>query len=683
MAIAMATTLAPAKTPTAVGAQVSRSNTPAHALRSTEGYSFMPFDASMAPKGSTAIAKENGTRADVKSLDFTLAFKVYGALSLNDPQTNKPLSVGTKYYSAFEMSETNRAAYAGNKITSVNIISPINKTLSNNQGKYVNDITDVTVFLTHGLDEEPFYTQNGELGTDGYTLYKIQLDTPYEIKADEPLYIGYYAKIKSASDYYIVVDGVARESLEGGYVGYAKDSGDTRWGNVAEYYGNLCIGATIEGENLPENGVSTYSLELPTYVEPGQPFSFKIGFLGATYNAAQSVDIEYTIGDQAPETLNIPFEEKDYLDFNEIAVYSINNAVCNETGSAILFNVKITKVNGQPNGSTDNKASGDFQCFDKNLGFTHRYVVEEGTGTWCPWCPQGIVMMEFLKEKYPDQFIRVAVHGDDKMTVNSTSSVLKLFSGFPSAFVDRTYDCMLGYTDVDVNAELTKYYEANKDIPAIADVDLNVNFVPGTKNVNIPTTVKFAADAANADRYRLAYYVIENNVGPYNQQNNYAGGRYGEMGGWEDKPSQVSMMYEDVARNLVGTVSGLEGSLPGTIKAGQTYDYTGTASIGNVANDEFIVVAMVIDSNTLRILNAKQMTAYKSAGVENMAGETASVKVRGGNGMVHIEGAYAEAAVYSVSGQLMATPTGEAAIELPAGVYVVVVDSVAVKALVN
>lgn len=682
LALAISATAAAAQ-PSVTASLSSGKLSAAPVLRQQDGFSALQMEGVENTWASKARMAKSQTRGDEKSLDFSLAFEAYTALKMNNPQTGAAMPVGSKFYQAFEMSAANRKLYAGKTITSINICAPVNDKLSSKDA-WVNDITTVRVFMTHDLNGEFFYDQKGTLGKVGFEQYKITLDTPYVIEEDKPLYIGYYAKIQSTRDYYLVIDGVPRESLDGGYCAVVKGSTAPVWQNIANQNGNLCIGATIEGEGLPENGVSMYGIELPTYVEPGQPFTFDVGFVGAACNDAQSVEIEYTIGGQAPESLTIPFDEKNYLGFNELAIYTIKNVICNEQGSSIPFDVKITKVNGQPNVSTDNKASGDFQCFEKKLGYTHRYVVEEATGTWCLWCPQGFVMMEYLKEKYPEQFIRVAVHGGDEMAVNSTSSVITMFGGsYPSAMVDRTYDCMLGYSGVDVNAELTNYYEANKDIPAIADVDLKVNVEAGAKKVSIPTTVKFAADGANANRYRLAYYVVENNVGPYDQRNNYAGGSMGAMGGWENKPNPASTIYEDVARNLVGTVTGLANSLPGTIKAGEAYDYTGSASITNVVNDEFIVVAMVIDSNTLRILNAKQVTAYKSSGVESVVGETAEVRVRGAQGAVLIDGDYASASVYSVSGQLVATSAGEASISLPAGIYIVKADGVVAKVMVN
>ena len=61
--------------------------------------------------------------------------------------------------------------------------------------------------------------------------------------------------------------------------------------------------------------------------------------------------------------------------------------------------------------------------------------MEEGTGTWCGWCPRGIVAFRYMAEKYPETFIGIAVHKSDNLETN-TYSYLK-FNGYPSCYVNR------------------------------------------------------------------------------------------------------------------------------------------------------------------------------------------------------------------------------------------------------
>src|SRR6185436_18936209 len=65
------------------------------------------------------------------------------------------------------------------------------------------------------------------------------------------------------------------------------------------------------------------------------------------------------------------------------------------------------------------------------------YFAEEGTGTWCGWCPRGAVYLDYMTSTYPAQFAGVAVHTSDVMTVPAYDQGLGL-NAFPSVRIDRT-----------------------------------------------------------------------------------------------------------------------------------------------------------------------------------------------------------------------------------------------------
>lgn len=600
-----------------------------------------------------------------QGLDFTLAYQVYGALKLN-------VQVGTEIYQVFEFTDTYCEMYAGKTIKSINLTSGVTgKTQSQ-------DITDVVVFITDDLDKEFSYSQKGKIGTTAYTLNKIELDEPYTIEAGKPFFVGFMCKPVSNNTYYVVVDGVPRESPDGAYVGY-KQGTEIKWQNCASQYGNLCMGVTIVGDNMPENGLNLYGIETPAYVEPGKEFEFRIGFVGAAINKAESVEVEYTIGNQAPETVKVPFKSEHYLGYNEVGIYKIGGLVCNEQGLSVPFTAKITKVNDKDNTAPDNVGYATLQCYDRDKGFKRHNVVEEGTGTWCGWCPAGIVMMEYLRDNYPEDFIRVAIHGQDEMTVSSTNSVLGLFPGFPGAYINRVTE--IPPTNPQVIDIIDEYYATYKDVPSICGFDKVEVTVKDDKNISILSTSRFAFDVKNDDRYRLAYYVTEDNVGPYSQSNYYAGGANGKMGGWESKGSRSTTMYDDVARYLVGGISGLNNSLPDNLVAGESYDNTEVGFINNVKGDLFYVTAMIVDSKTNEVVNAKQVMVSKSGGVNDIA--TTALTVRGTEGGIVFGGEYEMASVYNVAGQLVATVRGESSVALPAGLYIVKADGTTAKVMVK
>lgn len=68
-------------------------------------------------------------------------------------------------------------------------------------------------------------------------------------------------------------------------------------------------------------------------------------------------------------------------------------------------------------------------------------VGEEGTGTWCQWCPRGAVFMDMYEEEFGQFWAGIAVHNGDPMVVTTYDTGLgAYFSGYPSALVDRGAD---------------------------------------------------------------------------------------------------------------------------------------------------------------------------------------------------------------------------------------------------
>jgi thiol-disulfide isomerase/thioredoxin len=233
-------------------------------------------------------------------------------------------------------------------------------------------------------------------------------------------------------------------------------------------------------------------------------------------------------------------------------------------------------------------------------------VAEEGTGTWCGWCVRGIVYMDSLKTKYPESFIGIAVHmveeADPMVIVEYDTALYSLFPGVPYGFVDRT---ILSDPEDFEAAYLT---QINKVAPASISVE-NKTYDPETGELTFTLTSEFVAPVSN---YRFNAVIIENGVtGPspeYDQANSYSGGGAGPMGGWENLPNPVpaeDMVYNDVARAILGGFDGVENSLPGTINIGETHSWEFITTIDDEWDFSNIeIVGMLIDHTTGEIENA-------------------------------------------------------------------------------
>lgn len=251
----------------------------------------------------------------------------------------------------------------------------------------------------------------------------------------------------------------------------------------------------------------------------------------------------------------------------------------------------------------------------------NKVVAEELTGSWCGWCIRGIVALEETKKAHPEQFIAIAVHGNDFLeSPEYTDYIAGLIgsSGYPNSVVNRDRS----------TAGDPEYIPARFEQKASAPIEGYLTLETGGEDGLYEATAKVALNSNGLDgRYRMAYAIVENDVyeegnSNYVQHNSYAGGANGEMGGYEDLPEYVTdFHFQDVARGTIGDPSGIEGSLPLRMDAGREYvtteSFTLPETVLNV--DNVYIVAMLIDTRSSGIVNADmaKLTADDPAGIAN------------------------------------------------------------------
>lgn len=323
-----------------------------------------------------------------------------------------------------------------------------------------------------------------------------------------------------------------------------------------------------------------------------------------------------------------------------------------------------------------------------------RVVCEEQTGTWCKWCVRGHVMMEEMEELYPDTYIGIASHINDVMQNYDYSSYFSSIAEIYVGSQDKNgapYGRVNRHSAICDPQDFKQLYKSYIDRPAYADITLAAEMT-ADKNIKLTTTTTFALSASNLET-RLEYIVLEDDINVpgnnnYNQYNGYAGGSYGEMGGYENKPAIVpaaDMFYDDVVRRVVSDEvgQGIIGSVPTAITQGEAYTHSiemdVPTSVMVLDNCEFVV--LLLDFATGEVLNAaKCSTLNYPEAVEKVAGDNARVYTAGGNVRVELNAtAQVEVNVYATDGTLVYATAprqvnGQATIECPVamrGVYLV------------
>ncbi len=236
--------------------------------------------------------------------------------------------------------------------------------------------------------------------------------------------------------------------------------------------------------------------------------------------------------------------------------------------------LSITNINGLPDdNSCNDKTIIESQGFKINP--SKKVWVEEATGTWCPWCPRGDVYMRYLSEKYPDQFVGVAVHQGDPMEQpdwigkgvpsallkrtnpnakkTEATGLSKYIRGFPSAVVNRSE--VLDPLKLEL-----AFLKSASEVP-LAILSHKVKWDDEARLLEVKVTVD-PQEIVSEDVW-LVVGLSEDEVygegSKWAQQNMYSEGASGLMGGYELLPVRVpdtDMKYNHVAKLLLTEFGG-------------------------------------------------------------------------------------------------------------------------------
>ena len=521
---------------------------------------------------------------------------------------------------------------------------------------------DITLFLTTKLGGTAFYTQEVTIETtDGWNT--VTLDTPYDIDGSK-FFIGYKYNRCQQGEYPIGIDGVPTNSTLGDNIAL-----NGNWEHIGSMFGNICIQAVISGDDLPMNDVAVTEVNSPVFVKPGEAFPAQAKITNQGAAPVENLDLEVSIGDRKIDGFTYEISQMP-LGPGDAATIEFSGLSTPDEGINLPLTLTATAVNGQPDVTPEDNSSS-IQLSSFNGGFKRNVVVEEWTGTWCGFCPRGIVGMAYMKETYGDDgFIGIGVHGDnlpqkDPMTIAAYADFRNVFSvmGYPGCVMNRQYS-------MDPTKEdLEYYYKAIAPQNSYVRVsEVKADKIDDTaKTLQASASVEFVLPVRNGG-FSLAFVLIENKVGPFAQSNYYAGGGYGKMGGWEQMAVNQYWYYDEVARNIVDCF-GISGSIPATVEANTPASYSAPVSTSNVDDiNNCELIALVLDDNSGEIMNAAKVALgdTKVSAIESTVIDIIALR-----GAVEVSGDVAGATVYSVDGKAVGTLQGPGSLSLASGIYVV------------
>lgn len=441
---------------------------------------------------------------------------------------------------------------------------------------------DVEVFVTKDLNADPIVTKKASVAYKGWN--EVALTTPYEIDGDG-FYIGYSYTGSAVSL------GMTTTFSENGCWA---DLGDG-WQNYATQKGEsakaLAIQARITGDNLPLD-LMLYTDTHEYAVVKGEPCKLEFSVKNLCSVAVRNLQVGYSI-DGGEETV---CDFKTTMGSNIDKSFAIEHDGFSTTGKHSL-KMRVVSINGKDDAYAPNSELV-LGLNVKNSLPVQRLVVEEGTGTWCQYCPKGIVGFRKASEAYPNHFIGIAIHRSDNLVTNTYEDLV--FESLPNCYFNRNTKSAIEPSFESIETAVKKLMEKTP----VMGVDANVKYTDsGKKKISVEALTTFLG-AHKGMNYRLSFVLLESGITGYTQVNAFAGGKLGEMGGFEKLPNPATIDMDHVAR-MNYSYNGIEGSIPADVEADETTRYTTTLDVPSTIQnpDNCDLVVLVIDAATGRIEN--------------------------------------------------------------------------------
>jgi len=398
----------------------------------------------------------------------------------------------------------------------------------------------------------------------------------------------------------------------------------------------------------------------PSATLRNEPFDMIFSLTNTGSESITSVDIAYQPDNGTKNTVHHIFSEA--ILPNETDTFTVNGFLCDRIGSEIYGEFKLKCVNGETNYGSNTYLW--ILCADELI--PKRIVVEEGASINCGYCPLGYESMEHMHAKYTDgSWIGISIqeHGD-MASYDTFRSFWDRVTGKPTSFINRNYESAV--------PPYPKTFEEWHDIVtrqySEVDVEASIDYNSGSRTATIETRLRFTFDYPEAD-FRLAYIITEDNLGPYYQRNYYSNGSLGEFMGWENKPSSVPCIFNDIARP--GSIyDGIAGLIPNHITAGETYIVSKEIDLSGVNSpDNSKIAVLVTDGNTGKVLNAVQIPVRtNTSGINLLTDKDSYPDIHIENGTITVT-TELNARLYTLDGRIISTITGTRTLNVPRGFY--------------
>jgi len=454
----------------------------------------------------------------------------------------------------------------------------------------------------------------------------VAFDKPFtlDLATMKYLLLGYDYE-QTSSNYPISV--VNEGTICNSYIGI----GDQFYDYGLKSYGNLCVQAIVE-KDYAKLGVAGFDMD-DVYVQKGGSATASATFMNVGTEGVYSISYTVTNG-------GVTSKEKNQFvlpttDFGSMLTIDFPIEASSQRGEQDIT-VTITKVNGEANPCSANNISSTLYTLEKI--FNHRVAVEEFTGTGCMFCPKGIQGMANLKQAFGESVIPIVLHqytrstSKDAMYINVNNYKALDFDAAPECMIERGglldpyYGSNLSIKE-DFAIQLKKIAKAGVSVYGVWNEDM--------KSVDAHATVEALADNSTFDiEYVLVADSLTGTTTAWRQQNAFISYNPDELpsdlrkfstGGEYGTNPITGLIFEDVAIassyengiNKAESLGTLNAYTP--VQSSCTINMpTSTTLLNAIDYNKVYIIALVIDQNTGRIVNADKKKVGDLTGIREI-----------------------------------------------------------------
>lgn len=348
-----------------------------------------------------------------------------------------------------------------------------------------------------------------------------------------------------------------------------------------------------------------------------------------------SYDLNYTIDGGATQTMSVSSTitaNGGTASFSHSTPWTVSTGGVNHTLCIWADNL---------NGMSDERTCNDQLCEDlfshQGISGTRSILVEEFTGSWCGYCPDGALKLESLIADNPGIVHGVSIHNGDAMAFSDGIQSSSGFNAtsFPSGMINRTL--VSGQIKEPFSRSLWEA-EVNNQVSSYTPVDVSVASTYNITNRELSITITGDfTDFAGGD-LRFVPMLIEDSVtgtgSGYDQVNYYSSAHSsGGVGGashphYNDPTPIVGYVHNHVLRAVPAGAFGNSGVISSPVSPGASLSESFTMTVPATVNENHIKVVGFISYYSTEIgersiLDVDEVVPTAFVGVEELSLESA------------------------------------------------------------